>query len=127
MFNFFLNSYRKGILTFSGTTVDVEFKLNSEDGRMTFRKYDNGYFKNKVIKTRHPNIVYSVIKGKKSWGLWVQQWSDGIVENSFTKEEILKQFDGIKIPKPLLNDFDNIIEKKKIIKYQKYYNELFKN
>jgi len=62
----------------------------------------------------------AVIIGKKSWGLWVKQWSEGISEWSFTKEEILKEFEnkGIKIPNSFLIDFENQINKAK----QKRYN-----
>ena len=89
---------------------------------MTFRKYDNGQYQlGKRIVTRHPNIVKGVIIGKKSWGLWVNQWSDGIVEGSFTKREILQEFEnkGIKIPDSLLNDFENRIINKIKKKYFK--------
>lgn len=68
----------------------------------------------KDIVSRHPNIVKGVIIGKKAWGLWVGQWSDGISEGTFTPNEILQDFKdkGIEIPKPLLNDFYNQIIKK---------------
>jgi len=57
--------------------------------------------------------------GKKSWGLWVNEWSDGIVEGSFNKREILEEFskNGIIIPEPLLNDFHNRVYKKMKSKY----------
>jgi len=89
--------------------------VNEIEGKNVFRKYDNGNYKdNIVIKTRHPNIVRSVIIGKKSWGLWVNEWSDGIVEGSFSKREILEEFskNGIIIPESLLNDFNNRIYRK---------------
>lgn len=59
--------------------------------------------------------------GKKSWGLHVDMWSDGIVECSFTLEEILEEFNSknITIPESFLLDFKNRIKKKKEIKYQK--------
>lgn len=78
--------------------------------------YDNGLFKNKKIISRHSNILKGVIIGKKSWGLWINQWSDGIVECSFSLDEILQQFkdNNIEIPKPLYDDFINRINKKKI-------------
>ena len=64
--------------------------------------------------TRHPNIVRGVIIGKKSWGLFLNEWSDGIVEGSFTKREIIKEFEdnGITIPESLLKDFENRIVQK---------------
>ena len=82
---------------------------------------ENGQYKNgEIPKTRHPNILRSVMIGKKSWGLWVDQWSDGIVECSFTLEEILEEFSSknITIPDSFLVDFKNRIRKKKEIKFQ---------
>lgn len=121
MFTFFLQSYRKGILTFCGENVDVEFDINGDDGKITFKKYDNGEFKYSTIKSQHPNITKSVIIGKKSWGLWINEWSDGISDGCFTKKEILGEFERkkIKIPKPLLIDFENKIFKKTIEKLKK--------
>ncbi len=70
-----------------------------------------------------------VITGKRGWGLWVDQWSDGIVDWTFTEEEILGEFQkrNIQIPEPLLRDFRNRIEKKKRIRNQKYFDMLNKN
>ena len=66
--------------------------------------------------TRHPNILRGVVIGKKAWGLWIDQWSDGIVDWTFTLEEILKEFEdrNIVIPESLLKDFHNRILKKKV-------------
>ena len=116
IFTFFLKSYRCGILNFCGAVVDVKFDLFSEDGKFSFRLYENGDFKHKNLISRHPNILKSVICGKKSWGLHVDMWSDGIVEWTFTKDNILEQFydKGIEIPESLLLDFNNTILKKKI-------------
>jgi hypothetical protein len=82
-----------------------------------------------VIKTRHPNIVKAVVHGKKSWGLWVDQWSDGICDWTFTEEEILGEFQkwNIQIPEPLLKDFRNRIKKKKRIRNQQYFEMLNKD
>lgn len=77
--------------------------------------FDNGYYKGgKDIITCHPNIVRSVLIGKKSWGLFLNEWADGIAEGSFTKYEILEEFNknGIPIPEPLYNDFCNRIVSK---------------
>lgn len=130
MFYFFLNSHRKGILTFSGTEdFSVEYKQDGYESRYCFRKYDNGDYKNKIIYTKHPNILFSVIKGKKSWGLWLNEYSDGIVDCIFTIDEIKGEFDkhNIKVPDPLWKDFLNTISRKKKIRNQKYYNELTKD
>ena len=75
IFIFFLQSYRKGILTFCGSHINpIELDVNEIEGKNVFRKYDNGDYKNdKLIKTRHPNIVKGVLIGKKAWGLWFER------------------------------------------------------
>jgi hypothetical protein len=77
--------------------------------------FENGVYKGiPIIKTRHPNISKGVIIGKKSWGLWKNEWTDGIVEGSFTPKEILQQFtdNNIKVPESLMIDFNNTIIRK---------------
>jgi hypothetical protein len=120
-------SYRKGILVFCGENVEVEFDPNGVSCKEGFRMYDDGHFKNgKIIKSRHPNLLRSVIIGKKSWGLWLNQWTDGIVDWSFTRQEILNIFNEkqIIIPDSFLKDFDNRLEKKKEVRNLKYLEEL---
>lgn len=114
MFSFFFNSYRKGLLRFCGSRVDIIYDKNGPEAKNTFRKFDNGDYKLKEISSRHPNVVRAVIIGKKAWGLWINEWSDGISQGLFTPNEILQQFEdeGIVIPKPLLTDFYNKIIKK---------------
>ena len=114
IFTFFLKSYRCGLLDFCGSNVEVFYKKDSEDGKFSFRMFENGEFKNKQLISRHPNVFKGVIIGKKSWGLFLQEWTNGIVEGSFSKKEILQQFEDkhIKIPESFLNDFDNVIHKK---------------
>lgn len=105
------------------------FDSDGDDGKFCFRKIENGEIKrNTTIETKHPNIVTAVVQGKRSWGLHVDQWSDGIVDWTFTKEEILEEFQklGITIPKPLLLDFENRIEKKKRLRNNAYF-EILKN
>jgi hypothetical protein len=111
MFNFFLKSYRKDILTFCGSKVSVKMDLNSEDGKFSFRKYEDGLFKEKEITSSHPNILQAVIIAKKAWGLWVAEYSNGIAELCFTKHEILSMFEenNITVPKPFLKEFENKI------------------
>jgi hypothetical protein len=55
-----------------------------------------------------------VIVGKKSWGLWCDQWGDGIAEGTFLKREIIEEFEnkGIKIPDSLMKDFEDRIYRK---------------
>jgi hypothetical protein len=88
-----------------------------------FRLYDDGYFKGgKTIKSCHPNMLRAVIIGKKGWGLWLDQWTDGIVDWTFTREEIFSEFEkrNIIIPESFIKDFDNRLLKKKIKRNLKY-------
>ena len=121
MFSFFLQSYRSGILDFCGSSVEVKFNPDGDDGKFGFRRFENGEIKIHDLNSRHSNVLRGVIIGKKGWGLWLDQWTDGIVECSFTRNEILKQFNdnGIVIPESLLQDFDNTILKKKLKKYMR--------
>ena len=125
IFNFFLLSYRAGIITFSGSE---DFKViydplgpiaklcfkNFDNGEYTI-KYENGNKSTKPIVTSQPNVLYAVIKGKKSWGLWIKEWASGIGEWCFTEEEILNEFisRNIEIPNSLLKDFQFVISKEK--------------
>ncbi len=122
MFNFYLKIYRSGIITFCGVGVDVDFDVNGSEGKFAFREYDNGRFKYKTPISRHPNILRGVIIGKKGWGLWCDQWTEGIVDWSFTEEEILGEFDklGIIIPDSLKLEWDKLIERKKNKRNQEY-------
>jgi hypothetical protein len=127
MFDFFLSSYRKGILTFCGSVVDIDFDINSDDGKFVFKSFENGVFKNKKPITKHVNIVRGVIIGKKSWGLFLDQWSDGIVDCTFTQEDIIGEFTmgGIKIPESLMDEWDKLIEKKKRKRNENYLKSLY--
>jgi len=127
IFSFFLECNRKGLLTFSGSTIHIVNDPNEIDSKECFRLYDDGFYKNgKEIRTRHSNIVKAVINSKKSWGLWLQEWTDGICDFTFTKEELLKEFENnnISIPESFMNDFDNTLEKKKIRRNSIYLEEL---
>ena len=75
--------------------------------------FDDGYFKNKKIICRQSNVLKCVLIGKKSWGLFLNMWAEGVAEWSFSKEEILEEFEkrGIKIPDSFILDFDNRIKK----------------
>ena len=129
MFLFFFSINRKDIITFCGTHTDIVFDLSGPDCKECFRLYEDGFYKGgKQIVSRHPNILKSVLIGKKGWGLWVQEWTDGICECSFTKEEILGQFkeNGIDIPESFLTEFDNVLWRKKVKRNEKYLEELKK-
>ena len=67
--------------------------------------------------------------GKKSWGLWSNTWAEGIVDWSFTKEEILNEFSSknITIPNSLLIDFENKILKLKVKRNEEFLNCGLKN
>ena len=129
MFDFYLKIYRSGLITFCGSIVVIDYEKDGSDGKFSFREYDNGRFKFINPKSRHPNLLKAVISGKKGWGLWVKTWSEGITEWTFTKEEILKEFEerGIEIPEPLMIECDKLIDKMKNIRNQKYFDELEKN
>ena len=119
IFNFFLMSYRKGILNFCGSNVEVKFDINGPEGKFGFRMFDNGEMDIHNLVSSQPNVLRSVIIGKKSWGLWLNEWTDGIVEGSFTKNEIISEFtkNGIEIPESLYLDFQNRIFQKHMKKY----------
>jgi hypothetical protein len=126
MFIFFLKSYRCKILDFCGVEVDVLFDVESEDGKYSFREFENGILKKHDLRSRHSNILKGVIIGKKSWGLHLKMWSEGINEWCFTKDEILQIFkdNNIDIPKSLMIEFDNLISKKRIERIENYLNNL---
>ena len=102
-------------MDFCGSIVEVERRDDSSDAKESFRLYDDGFFKGKTVYSRHPNVLKGVITGKKGWGLWLDQWTDGIVEWSLTKDEALSIFREMKIniPESFLLDFENTIDKKK--------------
>ena len=118
IFSFFLKSYRCKILDFCGSEVRTRYKKNGQEGKFCFKSFDNGvYTKDQIyegIETKHPNILKGVLIGKKSWGLWKNEWSDGISEGLFTEREIIQQFTdcNIQIPESLMTDFHNTIYKK---------------
>lgn len=126
MFDFYLKVQRSGLITFCGSNFVVDHDQNGSDAKFAFREYDNGRFKFINPKSRHPNILKAVITGKKGWGLWVKTWTEGITEWTFTKEEILKEFEdkGIEIPEPLMIEWDKLISKMKNQRNQNYLDEL---
>jgi hypothetical protein len=129
MFEFYLKIYRSGLITFCGSIVVIDYEKDGSDGKFSFREYDNGRFKFINPKSRHPNVLKAVISGKKGWGLWVSQWTEGIVECSFTKEEILKEFEsrGIEIPDSLMLEWDKLIVKMKSIRNENYLKQFREN
>lgn len=60
--------------------------------------------------------------------MWKDQWIDGIVDWSFTKEDILNEFTkrNIEIPDSLMSDFENTLLKKKKIRNLNYLNSIKK-
>lgn len=69
-----------------------------------------------------------MIIGKKAWGLWLNTYAEGIVDWSFTKEEIVNEFtmNDIMIPTSLMKDFDNRINMLKIKRNEDYLEKLKK-
>jgi hypothetical protein len=126
MFGFFFLINRSGIIDFCGSDVNILYDKDGKDCKECFRLYEDGFYKDKPIVTRHPNILRSVLIGKKGWGLWVNEFSEGIVEWSFTKEEILNEFKikNIEIPESFLLEFEKMILKKKIIRNELYLKSL---
>lgn len=127
MFNFFFQIHRTGIITFCGSDVEKRNKIifdpDGDEVKFCFRKFENGQYKpGQEIRTRHPNILKVVLMGKSGWGLWRNEWTDGIVDWTFTKEEIVQTFidKKIEIPIPLLKEFDDFVERKKKIRNQNY-------
>lgn len=129
MFEFYFKIYRSGIVTFCGDNVKVDFNIDGSDAKFAFREYDNGRFKNITPISRHPNILRAIIIGKKGWGLWVSQWTDGIIDWTFTKEDILQEFKNknIEIPEPLMIEWDKLIDKRKYIRNINYLKSLNEN
>ena len=114
MFTFFLKSYRSGLLDFCGSTVEVHPDPNGQDSKISFKLFENGLMKLDKLSSCHPNTLKGVIVGKKSWGLHVKMWSEGISDGDFRLCEITEDFDklNIKIPEPLMIDLKNNIYKK---------------
>lgn len=129
MFEFFFLINRLSIIDFCGSDIKIIYNTNGKDCKECFRLYEDGFYKDKDIITRHPNILKSVLIGKKGWGLWVNEWSEGIVEWSFTKEEILNEFKlrNIEIPESFLLEFEKMILKKKLIRNDLYLKNIMGN
>ncbi len=101
MFSFFLKINRTGLIEFCGSSTKVYFDVNGYSCKECFRLYEDGFYKGgKPIITKHPNILKSVLIGKKGIGLWFDQWTDGIVDWTFTKEEIFEEFEKLNIDIP---------------------------
>lgn len=127
MFSFFFQSTRKELISFCGSDVESKNKIVfdpcGDEAKFCFRKIENGqYKKGEEIKTRHPNVLRSVLTGKSGWGLWRDQWTDGITDWTFTREEVFQTFSDnkIEIPTPLVKEFDDFLKRKKEIRDNKY-------
>jgi hypothetical protein len=113
MFEFYFKLNRSGLVTFCGDKVNIDFDVNGSEGKFAFREYENGRFRLINPITRHPNILKSVIIGKKGWGLLIKQWSEGIASGLFTKFEffeLIKEY-NIDIPESFLIEFNNSVWK----------------
>lgn len=114
-FKFFFLLSRRGLIDFCGERIHV---TPSNDRTLTskhcFRLFEDGrYGKEKVIECFHPNVMRHVMMGKKGWSLWCNQWSEGVGQGLFRKEEILEEFRirNISIPDCFMLQFDKAIEK----------------
>lgn len=126
MFSFFFLLSRTELITFCGSNVEdrnpIEFDPDGDEGKFCFRKIENGQYQpGEKIITRHPHILKSVMSGKRGWGLWRDQWTDGIAEHTFTKEEIMQEFIEKKVivPESFLKEFDDFLEKKKRVRLER--------
>ena len=142
MFEFFYKIIKTDFLSFCGSDVEKDYKIifdiNAEDAKIAFKKYNNGDYTN-IIKTKHPLLLLTIIKGKRGWGLSKDEYSSGISEGLFTKHEILQEFEirNIKIPEPYLVELNNKIyglkdslenENNELIELDKQFKlELYKN
>lgn len=116
---FLVRSHRTEIIDFCGSDLvhDIIYDVNGDDALFCIRKFENGEYGRigtlKPIITRHPNIVRTILLGKKGLGLWVREWSQGIAEGLFTKHEIYSQFEenNILIPESIKLDIQNNIYK----------------
>jgi len=115
LFNFYVTCHIDGILSFCGSDVITAYDKLSFNAKLSFKLYENNEFNDaNIITSTEPNILRHAILGKRSWGLWLNEWTDGINEGSFTKNEILSEFKrrNIMIPASLLMDFNNTLYKK---------------
>lgn len=114
-FMFFFKLSRTGLIDFCGERIVVH---PSKDRKMTsrhcFRLFEDGrYGQGKHIESCQPNILKHVLMGKKGYSLWCNQWSEGIAQGLFSKEEILREFElrGVIIPECFLIQFEKSIDK----------------
>jgi hypothetical protein len=124
-FEFFFNIVRKDLLTFCGSETIVISDSDGDSAKFKFRQYESGKISNApYIKCKHSNILETVIRGKKAWGLWCAEYSLGIADGLFKKEEILREFEkrNITIPKSFLKKFENSIHNEKMKIYDKILN-----
>lgn len=113
-FMFFFLLSRRGLIDFCGERILVEHDVDGPGAKMCFKHFEDGkYSMGRVITSRHPNVMRHVLMGKKGFGLWVREWSGGISEGSFKKQDILDEFAtrGISIPDCFMQEFENAIYK----------------
>jgi hypothetical protein len=114
MFRFYFMLHRSGLVQFCGSDTIVKYDSTGSDAKVSFKEYDNGVYGNeKIPRTRHPNILKSVLIAKKGWGLWCDEWARGIGQGLFTKYEIYEMFreHGLELPESIETEFNNLIWK----------------
>lgn len=110
MYNFFLRTYNAGILTFCGSPVVVKHNPEASDAMFGFREFENGRYKLHQLESSQPEELKAVITAKKAWGLWVKQWTEGIVDGTFCKAEIWATFNEAGIGIPLWNTVEGLTD-----------------
>lgn len=130
-FRFFFLLSRRGLIEFCGEKIVV---LPSNDRKLTakhcFRLFEDGrYGREKVVECCQPNVMRHVLMGKKGWGLWTREFSLGIADCDFRKDEIMEEFHEMKIqvPKCFMDEFENRIWKCKLMRYERTLRELGKS
>lgn len=115
-FSLYLLLYRSGVIDFCGSKVEVAYATDGPDAKHVFMQFENGAYKNTgPISTKHPNVVKALITAKKGWGLWRDEWSSGIADGLFTKDEIIDDIyrHGVLLPESFHKELDTAIRKKK--------------
>lgn len=115
-FNLYLALNRSGVIMFCGSKTEVTYSKSGPSAKKVFMLYENGNYKNgKPVETKHPNLVKAVLVAKKGWGLWVDEWSSGIAEGLFTKQEIMDFFgnSGVLLSDAFQKELNDSIRRKK--------------
>lgn len=93
------------IFDFDGKGLAViPFDKNGVTGKEAFRRYDS---QGKIVPTRHPNIVQSLIRTKGSANLHVKQYAQGAVEGTIPHAEVREYLRLFGAPEWVFRAVDN--------------------